>query len=294
MPNHLTQKYLDHLQFQRRYSEHTLSAYRSDLNQFYDYLEHVCGVSDWTMVHRDMLRSWISELMESNMQARTVNRKLSAVKSFMAFLYKQELIESNPVKTVRNVKIPKRLPKALALKEANALMDGLRLDGNYSEILDAIILSVLYHTGIRRSELIGLRKQNVNLVKKQILVMGKGRKERLIPLGSEVIEHLKVYEDAKGVLGLSGESYFLTKTGNQLYPKFVYNSIRAQLMHATTAGQKSPHVLRHSFATHLLQNGADLNAIKELLGHKSLNATQIYANNSIEHLKLVYKKHPKA
>lgn len=286
--------FIDYLQFQRRYSLHTIEAYKVDLVQFSRFISGEFDIDLISESGRDMIRSWIVDLVEKGVSPRSVNRKLSTLKSYFKYLVREGLVESNPAATVRNVKTPERLPKALRLQEANSMLDHFDFEGTYNNILGQTIVSLLYHTGIRRAELIGLTARDTDLLNGRIKVLGKRRKERIIPLGAEVVGHLTTYENLKKELGLSGSYFFLTEKGNALYPALVHRLVQSNLSLWTKSAQKSPHVMRHSFATHLLRNGADLNAIKELLGHSNLSATQIYTNNSIEHLKEVHKKHPKA
>jgi len=294
MSGKLTQTYLDYLLFQRKFSEHTVKAYENDLNQFSNFLSIQFDCSNLAMAKKSMVRSWLVELVEQKHSPRTVNRKLSSVKSFYRYLLKEGEVNSNPASTLKNLKLPERLPKAVSLKEANGIFDSMDFEGSYEEVMANVVLSLLYHTGIRRAELISLKSANVDFSKRQLKVLGKRNKERILPLGDELLDHLMRYDKLKTELGLSGESFFLTKSGNPLYDKWVYRSVNKILGAYSLVDQKSPHVMRHSFATHLLNQGAELNAIKELLGHKNLSATQIYAHSSIEHLKVIHKKHPKA
>ncbi|MCB9246874.1 MAG: tyrosine-type recombinase/integrase [Flavobacteriales bacterium] len=286
--------FVDYLSFQRKYSPHTLEAYRTDLYQFSQFISRQFEYTDPVEADRDSIRSWIVELVEEGVSPRSVNRKLSSLKSFYKYMLREGVLKLNPAANVRNVKTPERLPKALRVQDVNAMMDQFDFRGTYNDVLGQTILSLLYHTGIRRAELIGLRDIDTDLVNGRIKVMGKRRKERILPLGREAISHLGTYKELKVELGLKGEHFFLTEKGNMLYPALVHRLVQSNLSIWTNSSQKSPHVMRHSFATHLLRNGADLNAIKELLGHSSLSATQIYTNNSIEHLKEVHKKHPKS
>ena len=288
------QKYLDYLLYQRKFSKHTILAYEKDLGQFSYYLQHQFEMSEVAPATKQMLRSWIVSLVEEKKAPATVNRKLSAVKSFYKYLLREGVVDVNPASSVKNLKLPDRLPKAISEREAASFFDNLKMEGSYEEVTSNVIMSLLYHTGIRRNELISLKLLDVDLSKGQLKVLGKRKKERILPIGKELRLHLSSYLNIREELGLSGENFFLTKRGNPLYDKWVYKVVNTALAEASLVDQKSPHVMRHSFATHLLQKRADLHAIKELLGHKDLSATQIYAHSSIEHLKEIYQKHPKA
>jgi len=294
MDRDFTEKYLDYLRFQRKFSEQTLLAYSKDLSQFHLFLEEEFECKGADQVQRQFIRSWVVQLAEDGMSPRTVNRKLSSVKSFFRYLVKHGHVEKDPAQGIRNLKVPGRLPKSITQNEANRAMDALDMSGDYDDALGAAVFSTLYHTGMRRAELIDLKDADVDLVKGQLRVMGKRRKERIIPVGDELKGHLEAYSAIKSEHSLSDDRYFLTKRGNPLYPKKVYTIVNDILTVFSRADQKSPHVLRHSFATHLLERGAGMHAIRELLGHKDLSATQIYAHNDIAHLKEVLKLHPKS
>lgn len=294
MDRDFTGKYLDYLRFQRKFSEHTLLAYSKDLSQFNTFLEEEFDCTDPGAVQRQFIRSWIVSMVESGMVPRTINRKLSSVKSYFRYLVKSKFVVSDPAQGIRNLKVPGRLPKAITQTEANNAMDSFEESDDYEVALSTAIFSTLYHTGMRRAELISLKEADVDLVKGHLRVMGKRKKERIIPIGDELKEHLRAYSLRKNELSLSNDCFFLTNKGNPLYPKKVYRIVNDILTVFSRADQKSPHVLRHSFATHLLERGAGMHAIRELLGHKDLSATQIYAHNDIAHLKEVLKLHPKS
>jgi integrase/recombinase XerC len=291
--------YLQYLQFEKRYSVHTLKAYQSDIGQFRDYLLREYDITDITLVSSSMIRSWIVSLMDSGDSARTINRKLSALKSFFKFLKKQDKLKVNPFAKVLAPKTKKKLPEFIDEIQMDSMFDQFEGQDTFEGLRNRLIVEILYSSGIRRSELIALETGNIDFFNMTIKVTGKGNKERIIPIGSSLIETIKKYLEQKATFFESKEVnetvLFVTIKGQELYPKKVYNIVHTVLSRVTTLQKKSPHVLRHSFATHLLANGAPLNAIKELLGHASLSATQVYTHNNIEQLKEAYKlAHPKA
>jgi integrase/recombinase XerC len=291
--------YLQYLQFEKRYSVHTLKAYQSDIGQFREYLLREYDITDITLVSSSMIRSWIVSLMDSGDSARTINRKLSALKSFFKFLKKQDKLKVNPFAKVLAPKTKKKLPEFIDEIQMDSMFDQFEGQDTFEGLRNRLIVEILYSSGIRRSELIALETGNIDFFNMTIKVTGKGNKERIIPIGSSLIETIKKYLEQKATFFEGKEVnetvLFVTIKGQELYPKKVYNIVHTVLSRVTTLQKKSPHVLRHSFATHLLANGAPLNAIKELLGHASLSATQVYTHNNIEQLKEAYKlAHPKA
>ena len=290
-------KFLQYLEFEKRFSKNTVLAYKNDIDQCRTYLEAKCGITDLVEVKHEHIRSWVVHLIQNGITTRSVNRKLSTLKTFFRYLQKRDLLEINPMSKVITPKTGKRLPVFVKKAHLNNLMENFEFESDLEGQRNRTILEVLYHTGMRRSELIGLTFANIDLSNQTIKVLGKGNKERLIPFGNSLAKLLKSYTvlRAEAFPANSADFVFLTRKGKKLYPKFVYNLVKKHLSQVTTVEQRSPHVLRHSFATHLSDNGADLNAIKELLGHASLAATQVYTHNSIEKLKRVYKQaHPKA
>ncbi len=290
------ERFIRYLQFEKRFSPHTVTAYRQDLNQFNDFLASD-ELDVLTISHRDV-RSWMLALMEQGAEAKTVNRKLSVLRSFYKFLQREELTQNNPMSHIKAPKIPKRLPVVMDEQKMNTLLDGdLSFEDNFGGMRDRLILELLYGTGIRLSELVNLKDQDVNLYEQQIKVLGKRNKERIIPVAAPLIKLIKDYTREKLSQNFDNKasSLIVTNEGNNAYPQFIYRTVKSSLSKISTQDKKSPHVLRHSFATALLNKGADLNAIKELLGHSSLAATQVYTHNSVEKLKSIYKRaHPKA
>lgn len=286
-------EYTDYLTFQKSYSKHTIAAYSKDVNQFLEFQFQSFGEASPISTRSEYVRSWIVELVEREIKPTSVNRKLSTLKSFYKYLRMTGSVEENPATLVRNLKVPQRIPTYVRKSESDRMFDQL-LHSDEVSLLETTVLALMYNTGIRRSELIDLKMPNVDLQKGTIKVFGKGKKERLIPLGAEVVSLLEKYAEHRAGVLTQGDSFFVLKNGKPLYAKWVYNSVKKMLTMFSNSEKKSPHVLRHSFATHLLQNGAEIAAIKELLGHSSLASTQIYAQSDIAHLKKIHKLHPKS
>ncbi|MBO6517949.1 MAG: tyrosine-type recombinase/integrase [Bacteroidia bacterium] len=286
-------EFFNYLRFQKSYSQHTVAAYSRDLNQYFSFQTSSFSEESVESTSSDFIRSWVVELVESGMKPASVNRKLSTLKSFFKFLRKTNVVKDNPASGIRNLKQPQRLPVYVRKSEADQMFDGL-VQAQEESVLESAVMTVLYTTGIRRSELIDLKLKNVDLESATIKVFGKGKKERIVPLGVEAVGVLKKYLAERQSIESESDAFFVRPNGKQLYPKWVYNCVNKMLTIYSNSEKKSPHVLRHSFATHLLQNGAEIAAIKELLGHASLASTQIYAQSDIAHLKRVHKLHPKS
>lgn len=284
----------------KKYSEHTVLSYSNDLKQFEDYLSTAYQVDDVLKANHLMIRSWVVSLSKNEITPRSVNRKLSALNSFYKYALKHGHIEKNPMKKVVAPKVGKRLPSYVMEDEIPVVMKATDLQADaYAQWRDKTILFLLYTTGMRRSELIQLRIEDVNVSRREIRVIGKGKKERIVPMTADSLQFLGEYLDIRKAefadTTVEGSYLLLSDKGKKMDPRTVYSIVNKYLKLAPSAEKKSPHVLRHSFATHLLNNGADINAIKELLGHANLGATQVYTHNSIERLKEIYQKfHPKA
>jgi len=281
---------------QKRYASPTITAYRSDLNQFFGYLNHVYGSVPLMEIKALHVRSWMVELSQAH-SAKTVSRKLSALKTFFKYLLKRDLIIHNPMLKITTPKVSSRLPVVIRKSELEQLFDQIEFTDDFAGLRDRLVLEIFYATGIRRAELIGLKISDIDLNKQQMRVLGKGNKERMLPFSSNLALLIEEYIKLRNNVFSENriKSLLLTNKGEPMYPKMVYNLVKRYLGMVTTVEKKSPHVLRHSFATHLSDNGADLNAIKELLGHANLSATQIYTHSSIEKLKKIYQQaHPKA
>lgn len=290
-----TSDFITYLETERRYSKHTVSSYKTDLNQFCLYLEKMYSVADLNEVSHSMVRSWIAEMLEGGISPRSVNRKITSLKSYFKYFQKDGSLIKNPMLKIISPKTSKRLPVFIEESKMQLLLDQGIFPNDFEGARDHLILEVFYSTGIRQSELINLKVIDINLNNCEFKVLGKGNKERIIPftraLKQLIINYLKQREE---LVNLS-DFFFVLKNGKKLYEKFVYRVVTHYLSSITSIDKKSPHVLRHTFATHLLNNGADINSIKELLGHASLSATQIYTHNSIEKLKNIYKQaHPRA
>ncbi|SFG92868.1 tyrosine-type recombinase/integrase [Pontibacter chinhatensis] len=289
--------FFKYLQYEKRYSPHTLTSYHTDLGQFADYLKEVYQISDAAEADHTIIRSWILTLVQNNIKPRSINRKIACLRSYYKFLLAQERIKVNPMLRIKAPKASKRLPAFVQEEPFNNLLDSFTFEDTFEGQRDRLILEFLYGTGIRLAELINIEASDINLSAKTVRVLGKGNKERIVPLNDSLLLALDAYKtEKKHFLGDNNSVKLLvTNKARPLYPKFVYRVVKKYISLITTSEHNSPHVLRHSFATHLLNKGADLNAIKDLLGHASLAATQVYTHNSIEQLKSIFEKaHPKA
>ena len=290
------ERFIRYLQFEKRFSPHTVTAYQKDLDQFSDFLASA-GSESMTITHQQV-RSWMVELMDQGNEARTINRKISSLRSYYKFLQREALIENNPMTHIRAPKIPKRLPVVITEQKMDILLDGGDVfSDDFPGLRDRLVIEMLYGTGIRLAELVNLKDKDINIYEQQIKVLGKRNKERIIPINSSLTKLIGNYKHQKLCENFDNKasSLIVTNEGKDAYPKFIYRIVKSVLSLISTHDKKSPHILRHSFATSLLNRGADLNAIKELLGHSSLAATQVYTHNSVEKLKSIYKQaHPKA
>ena len=286
-------RFLKYLELEKRYSTNTISSYTVDLNQFQDYLKSTYNLS-LKVADFQMLRSWVLQLT-STMQPKSVNRKITSLKSYYKYLFMLGDIEVNPSLRLTYSKVPKKLPNFIVEDQIISLLNNFTFEDKYDGVLDRLILDLFYSTGIRRSELINIKLIDIDLFKDRLKVLGKRNKERFVPLNKELKKSIELYLNQRNKIKVINRSFFLvTKNGNKLYPSFVYRRVRKYLS-MTSSNKISPHVLRHTFATHMLNRGADLNAIKEILGHANLSATQVYTHNSIKELKSVYNHaHPRA
>lgn len=290
------EKFIEYIRFEKRYSQHTIQAYNKDLSQFSIFLNEHYAMSDVTQAGHQQIRSWMVFLMDSGLSERSILRKLSTLKSFYKYLQRNKHIDHNPTLVVIPPKTPSRNPAFVEEEKMQNLFETVVFDDNFTGLRDRLILEVFYNTGMRLAELIELKDVDVSFSNSTFKVHGKRNKDRLIPFTKKMEEALKLYLDTKEKEGLSAEGYlFLTDKGKKLYPKLVYRIVNKYLGMVTTLTKKSPHILRHTFATHMLNHGADLNAIKEFLGHANLAATQIYTHNTVEKLKKIYEQaHPRA
>jgi len=291
------QAFLDYLKYQKRYSRHTLISYETDLVSFFDFLQKQYDESGMAEIKPNFVRSWLAHLKSEGNSSKTINRKISSLKTFFKYQLRQGLITVSPMATVVSPKQSKRLPHFVDKRDTDTLFTHMEFPDNWNGHTERLILQLLYHTGMRQAELIGLKEDQVDFIKDSIKVLGKGNKERIIPVNKDLLAMIRDYTRQKdGMSDQTDRVHLLVRdNGKKLYPKLVYNTVKKYLSLVSTIEQRSPHILRHTFATHLTNNGADLNAVKELLGHSSLAATQIYTHNTIEKLKDIYKKaHPKA
>ena len=296
LQNHILE-FLQYLQFQKRYSEHTLVSYRRDLQDFEDYLAlEYSGVS-LEGLKASIIRSWLASLKESGNQSRTINRKISSLKSFFKFSIKKGYLQASPMSVISNPKTPKRLPQFVDKKDIETLFNYVEFPDNWMGATERLILKIFYHAGVRQAELLQVQDHHFDKHQGNIKVLGKGNKERVIPVSAALQHDILHYLAAKTQQfpDINHNYLLVSDKGKKLYPRQVYDIVKRYLALVTTIDKKSPHILRHSFATHLTNNGADIKAVKELLGHSSLAATQVYTHNTIEKLKEAYKKaHPKA
>jgi integrase/recombinase XerC len=286
--------FLDHLRYEKRVSEHTLTAYGGDLDQFSKYLlfQYECAAPETATA--PMLRSWVVSLMEEDMSPTSVNRKMATLRSYYGFLRRRQFIAHDPTRNLNSLKTKRKIPAFVEEKSMELLFEEVEFADDFSGLRDRVMLELLYGTGMRLSELLDLKTDSIDAEARLIRVFGKRAKERLIPITSSLARLLTSYL-ALRIPEEPTEVLILTDAGRPAYAVFVQRTVKRYLSAVTTLSQKSPHVLRHTYATHLLNRGADLNAIKELLGHASLAATQIYTHNSIEKLKKTHQQaHPKA
>jgi integrase/recombinase XerC len=291
-------RFLEYIAHEKRYSPNTLTSYHTDLDQFQAYLNEQYGIEKTEEATHPMIRSWIVSLLEQGLTPRTVNRKITSLKSYFRFLLKESLIEENPMNRILSPKTSSKLPVFVEEEHMRTLFEEIEFGQGYVAERDRLILELLYETGMRVSELISIKDRDVNLDSSQIKVTGKRNKQRLIPftkgMGRRILEYR--LERSKHFDGKTiSEELLLTERGIGMYPKLVFRIVNHYLSMVTTLTKKSPHVIRHTFATHMLNHGADLNAIKDILGHANLSATQVYTHNTIEKLKTAYKQaHPRA
>ncbi|MEY3416626.1 MAG: integrase [Bacteroidota bacterium] len=289
--------FLKYLAFEKRSSKHTITSYTNDLTQFNDFLGINYNAKPPENCDYQIIRTWIMELSQDELKARSINRKIACLRSFYKFLLSRGACTQNPMLKIKSLKTKKQLPVFVEEASITSLLDLDIFTDDFFGLRDKFMLEILYGTGIRLAELIGLTESSINLFEKTIRVLGKGNKERIIPIHHTLLKITNLYINSKKLHFSDNlnSCLFVTDTGNQLYPMFVYRKVIHYLGLITKQEKRSPHVLRHTFATHLLNKGADLNAIKDLLGHTSLAATQVYTHNSLDKLKAIFEQaHPKA
>ncbi len=287
--------FLQYLKFEKRYSQHTQIAYKKDLEQFIHTFKEQFGLDEAVLVSHYHIRTWLADLKDQGQTPRSINRKLSSLNSFFKYLMRQKRVDKNPVRQMHALRLPERLPSYLKEEETEHLLEELAFDEGFKGFTDRMICDLLYQTGMRRSELQQLKEKDVEWGLKQLRVLGKGNKERLVPVSPMLLETLKQYiEEKQNIENCDRNHLLVLENGAALYPVYIYRIVKTYLSNATTLKKKSPHVLRHTFATQLLNNGANIQAIKDLLGHSSLAATQVYTHNNIEKLKEIHKlNHPR-
>ena len=291
------QEFLNYLTFQKRYSRHTIISYQNDLSSFFDFIIAEYNFLSLPEISPAIVRSWLAVLKGNKSAPKTINRKISSLKSFFKYQLKTKRVSLSPMAVINSVKINKRLPSFIEKKDINNLFQNVDFPDTWEGKTGHLILKIFYSTGIRLSELVNLKSSHVDNSSAVIKVLGKGNKERILPVNNKLLAEIQDYNAAKKVLLPDISSGFLVvnKKGKKLYARYVYRIVKEYLAKVSTNERKSPHVLRHTFATHLTNNGAEINAIKELLGHSSLASTQIYTHNSIKKLKDIHKlSHPKS
>ncbi|WP_336128427.1 tyrosine-type recombinase/integrase [Mesoflavibacter sp. CH_XMU1422-2] len=293
----LLQSFLDYLLLEKNYSELTIKAYGKDIQSFLDFLKEEYKNENLKEVNYAQIRSWIIQMVNQNISNRSINRKISSLNSFFKFLIKTEYIKTNPLAKHKALKTSKKVQMPFSEEEINSVLNKISHADSFEGVRNKLIIELFYATGIRRIELINIKVKNIDLESKIVKILGKRNKERVIPLLNMLVDSIKTYlEKRKSLEKIEDEDYLLlTVKGVKLYETLVYRIINEYFSLASSKVKKSPHILRHSFATHLLNQGAELNAVKELLGHSSLAATQVYTHNSIAELKKVYAKaHPRS
>ncbi len=287
--------FINYLKYEKRYSSHTVVAYNNDLDQFVQFCTIVVGEFNVIKVDSKLVRNWIVHLMEQELSPRSVNRKITTLKSFYKFLMKEQIVENNPAINLPLPKIRKKLPNFVEENNLHHLLDDGFFSNDFIGVRDKLIINLLYGTGIRLSELLNLKDSDINVKECLIRVLGKRKKERVIPYPKSINNLLELYVNIRNSqIEIKTKQLLVTEKGNPVYEKLIYRVVKNNLSKVTSLEKKSPHVLRHTYATHLLNKGADLNAVKELLGHSNLAATQVYTHTTFEKLRDSYKQaHPR-
>lgn len=295
MAENVVNDFISYLTLEKRSSHLTVSSYKADIEQFFNYLNEEIGTAEVSLITPYMIRGFISKLMDTGLSARSTNRKLSSIKSFFRYLLKNQIVNSNPSSKVQGPKTPKKLAVFIDESQTRQIFENYAFEPGFDGTRDKLIIDLLYQTGMRRAELLGLKDSDVDLFNLQLKVLGKRSKERIIPFSLELKRNLENYFNVKKENNLSSPFLLVTLKNKQISVTQLHTAVKKVLSAVSTNQKKSPHVLRHTFATHLLNNGADINAVKELLGHANLSATQIYTHNTIEKLKKTYKQaHPRS
>jgi integrase/recombinase XerC len=291
------QAFVNYLKFEKRYSAHTVRAYEDDIMQCFEWVSVQFGETELVALSAIYIRSWLASLKDEGISSKSINRKISSLKSFFKYHLRTGTIKETPMGQIISPRVGKKLPVYVEQQDMRVLLRDIDFPDTWKGRTDHLLLEIFYGTGMRLAELINLKEKHINTSARTVKVIGKGNKERIIPVSEELMAHISAYIENKArVIQEADRQHLLVSgKGKKLYYKSVYLSVKQHLHLVTTISKKSPHVLRHSFATHLMNNGADLNSVKELLGHSSLASTQVYTHNTIEKLKEIYKKaHPKA
>jgi integrase/recombinase XerC len=290
----LINSFLDYLSLEKKYSVHTVTAYKNDLISFRNFLVEEFSQEKLVEVNYSQIRSWIVVLVDSKLSNKTVNRKVSSLKSFYKFLQKSDQIDVNPLSKHKSLKVAKKVQVPFTSNEINSVIFNIGEGNDFVSLRNKLIVELFYSTGIRRAELINIKEKDISFSNNVIKVLGKRNKERFVPLLQSVVKSMKKYLELKKEIFKDVEELFITEKGNKIYETLVYRIINSYFSNVSSKVKKSPHILRHSFATHLLNEGADLNSVKELLGHSSLASTQVYTHNSLDAIKKVYNNaHPR-
>lgn len=287
--------FITYLDCEKKYSPYTIAAYKNDLSSFQDFCTKEFQLSEISKVPYTIIRSWIVELVESNISNRSINRKISSLRSYFNYLIKSKQLEEHPLRKHQSLKVEKRVNVPFSEKEMNEVLDFFQEAEGFEMVRDKLIIELLYTTGMRRAELIGLKDSSIDLTQSIVKVLGKRNKERQLPLLNSVEQTIKKYKLLRSDIETDCDSFFVTKKGKNIYPTLVYRIINDYFGMVSVKVKKSPHIVRHSFATHLLSEGADLNSVKELLGHSSLASTQVYTHSNLKDLKIMYNRaHPRS
>ena len=288
-------RFIKYLKFEKRLSENTVVSYETDLDQFLSFYKEYSNSQKIEKVDKRTIRSWIVKLSISNLSAKSINRKIASLKSFFKFLVKRDLIKKNPSSHINSLKTDQKIPSFIKERDINFLFKNIDIKEDFTGQRDLLMLELLYGTGIRISELINIKNSDINFTKKEIKVIGKRNKERIIPLHNNAIYQTKKYLKLAEKEGYKNQYLLFTKKGEKIYPMLINRIVKKHLSTLIKSKKYNPHLLRHTFATHILNKGGDLNSIKDLLGHSSLAATQVYTHNSIEKLKETFNSsHPRA
>lgn len=291
----MVKAFLDHLYLEKKYSKHTIIAYQKDLNSFQRFLQVTFDQENLLTVNYSQIRSWIVALVDDDISNRTINRKISSLKSFYKFLQKSNQISVSPLQKHKALKVARKVQVPFSTKEVKSVLDAVSISNDFVSVRNKLIVELFYSTGIRRAELINIKLADIDSYKGVLKVLGKRSKERLVPILKSVLNTLETYLIERSKIVKNSDFLFITEKGNKIYETLVYRVINSYFSKVSSKVKKSPHILRHSFATHLLNEGADLNSVKELLGHASLASTQVYTHNSLEAIKQVYNQaHPKS